>query len=182
MTFASSNPLSPARQFSLCGVISGSLGWGMISRAATGDHVPSLAPGGRKPPWDEIASGGSGRALPQGTGAAGALWGFGHAGDAEEMRVEWTQRRFFGRVRMSKLLRWRTDCTALFLRAALACQYSLYMARPQTNPAQRIRSPCNGKTLIPVMRSSRMVVRLCWAIRLRNLDRIALIPEEGVTP
>src|SRR6266852_8275890 len=62
------------------------------------------ATGGRKAPRHEIASGGSGRALPQGTGAAGALWGFGHAGGADEMRVEWTQRRFFGRVRMSKLL------------------------------------------------------------------------------
>src|SRR6266852_7538399 len=80
------------------------------------------ATGGRKAPRHEIASGGSGRALPQGTGAAGALWGFGHAGGADEMRVDWTQRRFFGRVRMSKLLPMRalrvagSDCECSSLR------------------------------------------------------------------
>jgi hypothetical protein len=35
----------------------------------------------RKAPRHEIASGGSGKIVPQESGAAGGLWGFGHVAD-----------------------------------------------------------------------------------------------------
>jgi hypothetical protein len=60
--------------------------------------------------------------VPQESGAAGALWGFGHVGDADDVRARRVERCFFalGRVnkpvQMRALLIARDDCECSWLR------------------------------------------------------------------
>jgi hypothetical protein len=78
--------------------------------------------GVRKAPRHEIASGGSGKAVPQESGAAKRLWGFRHAGGADEVAAARVERYFFGMGRMSRSIQ---------MNAALAAEGDFVCGRLQ---------------------------------------------------